>query len=106
MFRRAEFAEGDAVSYVDSVLKTKLLESETLRAQASANTKEQFSNSPSLQDELLKAIMDAMAAHQTMRTQALASEIVQARILSVLLGPGELWSALRGATESGLNQAA
>ncbi len=62
-------SEGDAVAYVDSVLKDKLLESETLRARALANTNEQFPNSPSLQDELTKAIMDAMAAHQTMSTQ-------------------------------------
>ncbi|WP_165943644.1 hypothetical protein [Roseicella aquatilis] len=65
--------------------------------QAAANTKEQFSNSPSLQDELLKAIMDAVAAHQSMSRQALNSESIQARILSTLLGPGELWAALRGA---------
>jgi len=91
-----EITEGDAVTYVDDVLKAKLLESETLRAQAAANTKAQFANSPSLQDELLKAIMDAMAAHQTMSKQALNSEHIRVCILSVLLGPGELWEALRG----------
>jgi type I restriction enzyme R subunit len=92
---QGEVTEGDAVSYVDGVLKGKLLESETLRAQATANTKEQFSNSPSLHDELMKAIMDAMSAHQTMSRQALNSDTIQARILSVLLGPGELWQTLR-----------
>jgi type I restriction enzyme R subunit len=90
-----EVTEGDAVAYVDGVLKTKLLESDTLRAQAAANTKEQFANSPSLQDELMKAIMDAMAAHQSMSKQALGSENVQARILGTLLGPGALWEMLR-----------
>ncbi len=91
-----EITEGDAVTYVDDVRKTKLLEFETLQAQAAANTKAQFANSPSLQHELLKAIMDAMAAHQTMSKQALNSESIRSRILSVLLGPGELWEALRG----------
>lgn len=90
-----DVTDGDAVSYVDSVLKTKMMESETLQAQAAANTKEQFQNSPSLNDELMNAIMDAMAAHQTMSKQALNSEIIRARILTTLLGPGELWEALR-----------
>ena len=91
-----DVTEGDAVAYVDTVIKGKLLESETLKAQATANTKEQFSNSPSLQDELMTAIIDAMAAHQSMSTQALGSETVRAGILSALLGPGALWEALRG----------
>ena len=60
-----------------------------------ANTKEQFVNSPSLGDELMNAIMDAMAAHQTMSKQALNAEIIRARMLSVLLGPGALWEGLR-----------
>ena len=90
-----DVTEGDKVSYVDSVIKGKMLESETLRAQAAANTQDQFSNSPSLNDELMNAIMDAMAAHQTMSRQALNSDMVRARMLSVLLGPGALWEALR-----------
>jgi type I restriction enzyme R subunit len=90
-----EVTDGDAVTYVDSVLKSKLMESETLRAQAVANTKEQFESSPSLNEELLNAIMDAMAAHQSMSKQALNSENIRARILATLLGPGALWEALR-----------
>ena len=90
-----DVTEGDAVAYVDSVLKGKLLESETLQAQAAANTKEQFANSPRLQEELTNAIIDSMAAHQSMSTQALSSAKVQAGILTALLGPGALWEALR-----------
>ncbi len=90
-----DVTDGDAVTYVDSVIKGKLLESPMLRDQASANTKEQFSNSPTLQSELTGAIIDAMAAHQTMSTQALGSEIVRAGILSALMGPGLLWERLR-----------
>ena len=90
-----EVTESDAVAYVDSVLKLKLLESPLLRSQAAANTKEQFMNSPILNDELMNAIIDAMAAHHSMSKQALNSESIRARILTVLLGPGELWEALR-----------
>lgn len=90
-----EVTDGDAVTYVDRVIKGKLLESPTLRDQATANTKEQFSNSPTLQSELTGAIIDAMAAHQKMSTQALGSEIVRAGILSALMGPGLLWERLR-----------
>jgi type I restriction enzyme, R subunit len=90
-----EVTEGDAVTYVDGVIKTKLLENDTLRAQAAANSKEQFANSPSLQDALVGAIIDAMSAHESMSKQALGSERVQAGILSTLLGPGALWETLR-----------
>ena len=93
-----EITEGDAVAYVDGVIKTKMLESDLLRSQATANTKEQFTNSPNLGDELMNAIMDAMAAHQVMSKQALNSETIRARMLATLLGPGELWEALRGAS--------
>ena len=96
-----EVTEGDAVAYVDSVLKTKLLELQLLRSQAAANTKEQFMNSPNLNDELMNAIMDAMGAHQTMSRQALNSDAIRTRILTVLLGPGELWEALREAAAPG-----
>jgi len=96
-----EVTEGDAVAYVDSVLKAKLMESPLLRSQAAANTKEQFSNSPSLNEELLNAIMDAMAAHQSMSRQALNSDSIRARILATLLGPSGLWEALRSQNDSG-----
>ncbi|MDB5370659.1 MAG: type restriction endonuclease subunit, partial [Roseomonas sp.] len=64
-----EITDGDAVAYVDTVFKEKMLESDLLRSQAIANTKEQFGNSPNLGDELMNAIMDAMAAHQAMSRQ-------------------------------------
>ena len=48
-----------------------------------------------MQAELTKAITDAMSAHQAMSMQALGSDSVQARVLSVLLGPGQLRQALR-----------
>ena len=56
---------------MNNVIKGKLLESETLRQQATNNTKEQFANSPDLKTELLNAIMGALDAHTAMSTQAL-----------------------------------
>ena len=86
---------GDTITYFNS-LKGKLLESETLKGQAKANSEEQFSGSPSLRNELTTAMMDGIVAYHNMSKQALGSDIVQARLLSLLLGPGELWKALRG----------
>ncbi|WP_191057591.1 type I restriction endonuclease subunit R [Geminicoccus harenae] len=92
-----ELTDGDKVAFFEGV-RTKLMESATLQAQAAANTKEQFMNSPSLGDELMNAIIDLMEAHQSMSKQALNSEAVRARILAAQLGPGALWEGLRGAT--------
>ena len=91
-----DITDGDAVAYHE-VLGAKMLESETLRQQAAANSKQQFSSSPDLGRELTNAIMDAMSAHQEMSRQALGSEGIRARILATLLGPGELWQELRRA---------
>ncbi len=49
----------------------------------------------------MNAIMDAMAAHQVMSRQALNSESIRARMLATLLGPGELWEALRAGNGAG-----
>jgi len=76
--------------YVNNVLKGKLLESEMLIQQASNNTKEQFANSPDLSNEIMNAIMDALAAHQTMSRQALDSEKVRHGLKDILLGPARL----------------
>ena len=45
-----------------------LLESETLRKQASLNPREQFSNSSDLKTAILNVIMEALEAHTTMST--------------------------------------
>jgi type I restriction enzyme, R subunit len=72
---------------VNNVLKGKLMESEVLTQQAANNTKEQFANSPHLSNELMNAIMDALAAHNTMSKQALESERVRSGLRDILLGP-------------------
>lgn len=85
----------DQLVYVNSVLKGKLLESDLLVQQAVSNTKEQFATSGDLKREHENAIIEALAAHTTMSKQALESARVQAGLLEILLGPGQLWEALR-----------
>jgi type I restriction enzyme R subunit len=87
--------DGDQLVYVNGVLMGKLLENETLLRQAASNTKEQFASSPDLNDALLHAIMDALDAHTTMSTQALGSERVRQGLRDILLGPAQLYEALR-----------
>jgi type I restriction enzyme R subunit len=90
-----ELTEDDKLVYVNNVIKGKLLESDVLVQQASNNTKEQFSNSPDLANGILNAIMDALAAHSTMSRQALDSDKVRSGLKDVLLGPAQLYEALR-----------
>ncbi len=91
----SDTTEGDKLVYVNSVIRGKLLESDVLRQQASNNTKEQFGNSPDLMPGIVDAVMDALAAHTTLSRQALASEKVRTGLKEVLLGPGQLYEALR-----------
>jgi type I restriction enzyme R subunit len=90
-----DLTENDKLVYVNNVIKGKLLESEVLAQQAANNTKEQFANSPDLRQEIMNAIMDAFAAHGAMSKQALDSERVRNGIRDVLLGPAQLYEALR-----------
>lgn len=88
-------SDDDQLVYVNNVIKGKLLQSDRLGEQASNNTKEQFSNSPDLAQALVDAIIDAFDAHRTMSEQALNSKRVQDGLKEVLLGPGQLYEALR-----------
>jgi type I restriction enzyme R subunit len=90
-----DLTEDDRLVYVNNVIKGKLLESQILVQQAANNTKEQFANSPDLSAELLNAIIDAFAAHTTMSKQALDSEKVRSGLRDILLGPAQLYEALR-----------
>lgn len=92
---QGDLSDEDKLVYVNQVLRTKLLESQTLRQQAASNTKEQFANSPDLKSELTNAIMGALDAHNAMSTQALESEHVRAGIRDILLGCTGLYEALR-----------
>ncbi len=92
---KGDVTDGDQLVYVNNVIKGKLLESEMLAQQASNNTKEQFSNSPALTQAIMNAIIDALEAHGTMSKQALESAQVREGLKDILLGPGQLYEALR-----------
>lgn len=90
-----DLSDDDQLVYINGVLKGKLLENETLIQQATSNSKEQFSNSPDLVKALMDAIMDAFEAHQVMSAQALGSNRVREGLKDILLGPANLYEALR-----------
>lgn len=90
----ADTTEGDQLSYV-TTLRDKMLESDALVTQATNNTKAQFDNSPTLRDELMNAIIDAFEAHASLSKQALDSAKVRDGLKEVLLGPAQLYEALR-----------
>lgn len=90
-----ELTDDDQLVYVNGVIKGKLLENEMLVQQAGSNSKEQFSNSPDLVKAITNAIIDAFDAHTKMSTQALGSQRIQDGIKDALLGPAQLYEALR-----------
>ena len=90
-----ELTDQDKLVYVNNVIKGKLLESETLKQQATNSTKQQFADSPDLKKEIMNAVMNALEAHTAMSTQALSSESVREGLKNVLLGPAKLYEALR-----------
>lgn len=92
---QGDLSDDDQLVYVNGVLKGKLLENETLIQQAGSNSKEQFANSPDLSKALVDAIIEAFEAHQTMSSQALGSDRVRAGLKDILLGPAQLYEALR-----------
>jgi type I restriction enzyme, R subunit len=94
-----ELTDDDQLVYVNDVLKRKMMESDELQTQAVNNTKAQFAASPTVSIELMNAVMDALAAHTTMSKQALESEKVREGLKEVLLGPGQLYEALREKAE-------
>lgn len=96
-----DLTDDDQLVYVNNVIKGKLLESEELVLQASNNTKAQFANSPTLSKEIMNAVMDALAAHNTMSKQAIDSERVREGLKDVLLGPAQLYEALRDKADAG-----
>jgi type I restriction enzyme R subunit len=96
-----ETTEQDQLVYVNSVIKGKLLESETLMQQAANNTKEQFASSPDIDRELGNAIIEALDAHNAMSTKALNSDTVRRGIKDILLNYSRLWEALRSRAGNG-----
>ncbi|HUP82495.1 MAG TPA: DEAD/DEAH box helicase family protein [Pirellula sp.] len=93
---KGELTDNDKLVYVNNVILGKLLESKILIQQALNNSKEQFANSPDLDDSLMNAIMEALDAHNLMSSQALSSEAVRKGLKAILLGPAKLYESLRG----------
>lgn len=94
-----DLTEQDRLIYVNGVILGKMLENQTLIAQAMSNTKEQFDSSPDFNQALVNTIIDALDAHTSMSTQALNSPHVLAGIKEILLGSGQLYEKLRERAE-------
>lgn len=90
-----DLSEEDQLIYVNGVLKGKLLENATLVEQAANNSKEQFANSPDLNNALLDAIICAQEVHRSMSLQALNSPRTFEGLKISLLGPTQLYENLR-----------
>ncbi|MBI1686446.1 type I restriction endonuclease subunit R [Caulobacter hibisci] len=90
-----QLTDDDQLHYVNGFLKSHMLASEELQEQAKANTRAQFSASPTLKQELLDAVMDSDEAFTTMSRQVLSSERVREELLRILLGPVDLYGELR-----------
>lgn len=86
--------DNDQLSYA-MALKGKLIENEVLAEQAGSNQKEQFESSPALKGAIMDAIIEAMEAHSTMSRQALGSQAIREGLQAALMGPGQLYEALR-----------
>ncbi|MDZ3830864.1 MAG: type I restriction endonuclease [Sphingopyxis sp.] len=100
-----DLTDGDQLVYINEVIRGKLLESDELVTQAKNNSKAQFAASPTLDNELLNAIIDALDAHQKMSQQALGSEKVRAGLKDILLGPAQLYETLRGSADENEHEA-
>jgi type I restriction enzyme, R subunit len=100
-----DLTDDDRLVYVNNVIKGKLLESQELVTQASNNTKAQFANSPTLSKEIMNAVMDALEAHTSMSKQAIDSEKVREGLKDVLLGPAQLYEALRAKGDQEMDSA-
>jgi len=89
-----ELTDHDMLAFVENI-KGKMMESDRLVQQAMNNTKDQFSNSPDFSAEQMNAIMDAFDAFSAMSKQAIDSDKVRQGLKHVLLGPAQLYEALR-----------
>ncbi|MDX2194525.1 MAG: type I restriction endonuclease [Gemmatimonadales bacterium] len=89
-----DVTEQDRLKFVYHV-RDKLLESAALQAQASGNSKAQFSASPDLTSAITEAVIGALDAYSAMSTQALNDERTRQGLKSVLLDLAGLYEGLR-----------
>jgi len=90
-----EITEENQLIYLNGVLMGHMLGSEDLQTQAMANTKAQFAASPTIRDEFLDAVIESEDQFASMSQQVLSSEALREKLLDILLGPGNLYEALR-----------
>lgn len=90
-----EITDENQLIYVNGVLMGHMLASEDLQTQAMANTKAQFAASPTIRDEFLDAVVGSEDQFSSMSQQVLSSEALREKLLDILLGPGNLYEALR-----------
>ena len=91
MGRGATPTDGDRGAFAESGA-SKLIENPTPRAHATANTREQVSNSPNPREGLPNVTIATMDTRGGMSGQAVSAEAA----LAGLLGPGALWRARKG----------
>jgi len=96
-----ELTDDDKLIYVNSVLKGKLLENETLRQQAANNSKTQFEASPDLNDAVIDAVLGAKQAHQRMSNQALNDPKVMKGLVDILVNFTDVYDQLRERAATG-----
>jgi len=97
-----ELGDHDTLAYVCSVIRGQMWESSTLRQQAAANSKEQFSNSADLNKALLDAIIGALDAHQRSKRRSsrpcMPSAACATTSPTALVNPLRLHRAIRSAS--------
>lgn len=89
-----DISENDKLVYVNDVIKGRLLDCQVLIEQAVNNTKEQFANSPDLDQQIMEAVMDALSSFSAMSKQALESAKIRLELKEILMGPAGLYEAL------------
>ena len=88
-----DISDNDKLVYVNDVIKGRLLDCELLIEQAVNNTKEQFANSPDLDQQIMDAVMDALSSFSSMSRQALESAKIRLELKEILMGPAGLYEA-------------
>ncbi len=94
------FKKEDTRNFV-SHMQTIMTGSELLRKQALNNSREQFSQSPNLNQELMNAAMEASEAHRKLSAALLNSEPLLAGMARILLNDLGLWERLRAEAQRG-----
>ena len=86
LFAGEDFTPAEQQSWVEGIV-TVLMDDETIRAQAGANTKKQFVESPDLSDAVTEAVLGNQTSHNKMADYFFTDERVKVQLVRVL---GEL----------------